>query len=114
VRLLALGLACCLASAGCGHTDVVAVVFRPPPQTVTTASTLAVPLYAEGQASPPVAQDLALVQVVSHGDEATLEHTAAALAARGATLGCEAIIRVRFAQGYARIHGVGVCVAFVH
>jgi hypothetical protein len=99
-----------LGCAACGHTDVSAVVFRP----AIVSASVTVPLYREGQATPPVATDLALVQVLAHGSEASVEQAASALAARGAVLGCEAIIRVRFAQGYTRTHAAGICVTFVH
>jgi hypothetical protein len=103
-------IAALLGSVACGHTEVTAVVFRPAASSAVTA----VPIYREGQATPPVAADLALVQVVANGSEASVERVASALASRGAILGCEALIRVRFAHGYARTHGVGVCVTFAH
>jgi hypothetical protein len=90
----------------CGHTDVNTVVFRPnmPPKAQ------GVPLYLAAQASPSVAQDIALVQAVGYGNEASPEDVTQALSARGASLGCDAIVRVQIHVGNTRAHASGVCV----
>lgn len=93
---------------GCGHTDVNAVAFR-----AGLASQAApVPIYLKGQATPAIGTDVALLQAIGHGSEAEPELVTAALAQRGASMGCDAVVRVQLTQGTGRIHASGVCVTW--
>ena len=101
--LLALG------AAGCGYVDMHEVVVRPgsgPPSSK-------VELYMMSQAPNRPYYEVALLQAIGHGSDANLEDVVHALTQRAAQLGCDAVIRVQFEQGYSMAHGVGACVRWV-
>jgi hypothetical protein len=94
---------------GCGHTDVHSVTFRPGLPTGGGPC----PLYLNGQATPTIGSDVALIQAVGHGSEATAEYVTEELARRGGQLGCDGIVRVQIQQGLSRTHAAGVCVTWL-
>lgn len=91
---------------GCGSTDVNEVVFRPP----SAPASGEVQLYMGAQAPPNAFYEVALLQAVGHDSEANIEDATNALRARARALGCDAVVRVRFTQGYTMSHAYGVCV----
>lgn len=102
--LLAVGVA------GCGHSEThVAMLRAPQPSTGH-----AVELYLADQASPARPFfDIAIVQAVGFGTDATPEAVARALTDKAATLGCDAVVRTSIDVGYSRAHAAGVCVKFL-
>jgi hypothetical protein len=89
----------------CGYSELHEVVFRTSPRTGRP-----IEVYMVGQAPPRPFDELALLQVVSTGNQAEPPAVLAALSARAATLGCDAIVRVRVDAGVTATHGYGVCV----
>ena len=98
-----------VALAGCGYTETHDVVLR----SQTAIRPHAVEVYVGTQAPVRPFYEVALVQVVGHGNEANMESVTRALGARASALGCDAIVRVRVDSGYAMANGVGVCVRWV-
>jgi hypothetical protein len=98
------------ASAGCGHTEThVAMLRAPQPRTEHAAE-----LYVADQAAPTRPYfEIALVQAVGYGNEATPEAVTRALTERAATLGCDAVVRTFIDLGYSRAHAAGVCVKYL-
>jgi hypothetical protein len=93
---------------GCGYTELHEVVLRAP-----TGPTARSPdIYMLGQAVPRGFYEVALLQVLGHGSEATLEDLIGALSVRGRQLGCDAIANIHFDQGYTMAHAYGVCVKY--
>ena len=89
---------------GCGTLDMHEVVFR------TAAPTgRPVDVYLEGQAVETPVDDLALLQVMAYGNAAGTEPAIEALRRRAATLGCDAIVRVKVVNGATGTHAYGVC-----
>ncbi|HWL88422.1 MAG TPA: hypothetical protein VNO21_21615, partial [Polyangiaceae bacterium] len=95
-----------LALGGCGYTDVHEVVFRPP----SAPTHGEVQVYMGQQAPPSAFYEVALLQAMGHDGEANVEDVTQALRERARTLGCDALVRVRFQQGYTMTHAYGVCV----
>lgn len=56
--------------------------------------------------------DVALIQIVGYGSDSELDDLSHALLARGAQLGCDAVVRVHVDIGYSRGHAFGVCVRY--
>jgi hypothetical protein len=102
---LAAALALCVLLAGCGHVEVHDLVLRP-----SGAPPHAAEVYFEGRGPDRPYYEVALLQSVGWGDDATMNDVVRALGARGAGLGCDAVVRVHVDQGWARAHAFGVCV----
>jgi hypothetical protein len=66
----------------------------------------------EAEPVPEGFREIALVQAITHGREANLEHIIAGLRSRSALLGCTAIVRVHIDQGSESASGNGVCGVF--
>lgn len=109
VKLGAVGVLA-LAVAGCGHSETHAAMLRAPqPRTGH-----AVELYLADQASPARPFfDIAIVQAIGFGSEATPEAVAHALTEKAGALGCDAVVRASIDVGYSRAHAAGVCVKFL-
>ncbi len=104
ITLFAVGLA------GCGHIEThVAMLRAPQPRT-----THAVELYLADQAVPARPfYDIAIVQSVGFGTEATPEEVTHGLTEKAEALGCDAVVRVFIDVGYSRAHAAGVCVKYL-
>jgi hypothetical protein len=94
---------------GCGHTEThVAMLRAPQPRTER-----AVELYLADQAVPTRAfYDIAIVQAIGFGTDATPEEVTRGLTDKAAGLGCDAVVRVFIDVGYSRAHAAGVCVKY--
>jgi hypothetical protein len=104
VVLLALG------AAACGHTEMHAAVLRAP-QPPTGRP---VELYLAEQPLPTRPYyEIAIVQAVGFGSDASPERVAHALTDKAATLGCDAVVRTYIDVGYSRAHAAGVCVRYL-
>lgn len=103
-KALALVLAASVATA-CGHSELHEVVFRTAPRTVGP-----VEVYLVGQAPSRPFDELALLQLVSSGDQAEPAVVLAALSQRASELGCDALVRVRIDVGLTTTNAYGVCV----
>lgn len=100
----------CVMCAACGHTESYAAMLRPP----EPANTSAVELYIVGQATPQRPYyEVALVQAIGFGTEATPEDVAHALTKKAASLGCDAVVNAYIDMGYSRAHAAGVCVRYL-
>jgi hypothetical protein len=85
-------------------------MFRAPEPPSGTATEL----YMADQPPPPRPYyEIALVQATGFGNEAHPENVARALAAKGGSLGCDAVIRTFLDQGYSKANASGVCVKWV-
>ncbi|WP_146651311.1 hypothetical protein [Labilithrix luteola] len=94
---------------GCGHTETHAAMLREP-----QARTSGVELYLSDQPQPERPySEIAFVQAVGFGTEATPEDVAKALTTRASMLGCDAVVRAFLDVGYSRAHAAGVCVKYV-
>ena len=99
-----------IALAGCGHTETHAALLRAP-QARTAGH---VELYVVDQAPPSRPYyDIAIVQAVGFGADATPEDVTHALSDKAAALGCDAVVRVYIDVGYTRAHAAGVCVKYL-
>ena len=96
--------------AGCGHTEThVAMLRAPQPRTGH-----AVELYLTDQAGPTRPfYDIAIVQAIGFGTDATPEDVTRGLTDKAAGLGCDAVVRVFIDVGYSRAHAAGVCVKYL-
>jgi hypothetical protein len=96
--------------AGCGHTEThVAMLRAPQPRTAN-----AVELYLADQAVPARPfYDIAIVQAIGFGTDATPEDVTRGLTDKAAILGCDAVVRVFIDIGYSRAHAAGVCVKYL-
>jgi hypothetical protein len=95
---------------GCGHTETHAAMLRAP-QPPTARS---VELYLADQAVPTRPfYDIAIVQAIGFGSDATPEDVTHGLTDKAAALGCDAVVRVFIDVGYARAHAAGVCVKYL-
>lgn len=92
----------------CGHTEVHSFLLRP----VDGPGSREPDIYFEGRGPQRPVAEVALLQVLGFGGDSDPDDVAAALAARGKLLGCDAIVRVRIDQGATRTHGFGVCVRY--
>jgi hypothetical protein len=102
-------VAAALAVAGCGHTETHAAMLRAP-----QPRTSKVELYVMGQAPPARPYyEIALVQAIGFGSDATPEDVAHALNEKAASLGCDAVVRVYIDVGYSRANASGTCVKFL-
>lgn len=99
-----------LAGAGCGHSEThVAMLRAPQPRTGH-----AVELYLVDQATPARPFfDIAIVQAIGFGTDATPESVAHALTEKAGALGCDAVVRASIDVGYSRAHAAGVCVKYL-
>ena len=104
-RRLLSAFAFALAAVGCGHADIHEVVLRAAPPTGRP-----VDVYLEGQAIEAPVDDVALLQVMAYGNVAGTEAVVELLRRRALALGCDALVRVRIANGVTGTHGFGVCV----
>ncbi len=93
-------------AAGCGYTEMHEVVLRAP----TAPAAAPVEVYMIGQAPPRPFYEVALLQAIGHGNDATLEEVVKSLSVRARAFGCDAVVRVGVDQGYSMAHGFGVCV----
>ena len=105
MRRLAVALVA-LGGMGCGHVELHELVMRAPEPPASRPAAI----YFAGRMPDRPYYDVALLQAVGYGDDANMEDVARALALRGARLGCDAIVKVRVDQGWARAHAFGVCV----
>lgn len=111
-RLAALGLVTCAAFGvvGCGHSETHVAMLRAP----QPATGHAVELYLVDQATPARPFfDIAIVQAIGFGTDATPEAVARALTDKAATLGCDAVVRTSIDVGYSRAHAAGICVKYL-
>jgi hypothetical protein len=108
--LAAVSVTCAIAITGCGHIETHHALLRAPqPKSNRPAE-----LYMVDQAEPERPfYEIALVQAIGFGSDANPEHVARALTDEGATLGCDAVIRVFIDLGYTRAHASGVCVKYL-
>jgi hypothetical protein len=99
-----------LATAACGHTEThVAMLRAPQPRTDR-----AVEVYMADQPAPVRPYyEIALVQAIGSGTDATPEDIVSALTKKAAALGCDAVVRVFIDVGYSRAHAAGVCVRYL-
>jgi hypothetical protein len=99
-----------LSLAGCGHSEThVAMLRAPQPSTGHP-----VELYLVDQATPTRPFfDIAIVQAIGFGTDATPEAVAHALTAKAEALGCDAVVRTSIDVGYSRAHAAGVCVKYL-
>lgn len=96
--------------AGCGHSETHVAMLRSP----QPATGRAVELYLVDQATPARPfYDIAIVQAVGFGTDATPEDVAHALTDKAAQLGCDAVVRTSIDIGYSRAHAAGVCVKYL-
>ena len=108
-RLVACG-SLAAALVGCGHTETNAAMLRAP----EAPPAHPVELYIADQAAPARPfYDIAIVQAIGFGADATPEDVARALTEKAGTLGCDAVVRVAIDIGYARAHAAGVCVKYL-
>lgn len=97
-----------LGAVGCGHTETHAAMLREP-----QSRTSGVELYLADQPQPERPySEIAFVQAVGFGTEATPEDVAKALTTRASMLGCDAVVRAFLDVGYSRAHAAGVCVKY--
>lgn len=109
-RRVAAALVASSALVGCGHTETHAALLRAP-QGPTGRN---VELYVIEQAPPSRPfYDIAIVQAVGFGADATPEDVTHALTNKAAALGCDAVVRVYIDVGYTRAHAAGVCVKYL-
>ncbi|MBS2019130.1 MAG: hypothetical protein JST00_40055 [Deltaproteobacteria bacterium] len=107
---LAVLLAALSALAGCGHTETHAAMLRAP----EPATSRTVELYLAEQATPARPYyDIAIVQAIGFGSDATPEDITRALTDKAGALGCDAVIRTTIDLGYSRAHASGVCVKYL-
>jgi hypothetical protein len=95
-------------STACGHTELTALTFRAP----LSPRSYAV-IYPLGTELPTRYVDVAMLQATGYGNEANAQSVLAALAAKGASLGCDAVARVQISSGVTRTNAVGVCVRYL-
>jgi hypothetical protein len=97
-------------AAGCGHTEThVAMLRAPQPRTQAT-----VELYVADQPPPTRPYyEIALVQAIGYGSDATPELVTRALTDRAGSIGCDAVVRTFIDLGYSRAHAAGVCVKYL-
>ena len=108
-RTLAAALS--VALAGCsGYAEVHEVLLRQP----SPPNGRGVEIYTEGQDPQRPFWEIAMLQAIGYAGDADMEGVAKALAGRAAELGCDALVRVHFDQGYGRAHGYGVCVRWAN
>lgn len=106
MKRLALAALCLVA---CGHVETYDAPLRAP----RAPRAGRVELYMQGQAVPARPYvELAIVQAVGFGSDATPEDVVKGLLDRAASLGCDAVVRVAIDLGYSRANGAGVCVAY--
>ncbi len=98
-------LACGVSSVGCGFTELHEVVLRKP-----GPPSARVEVYVGNQVPPRPFYEVALLQAVGHGGDANIEDTTRAIEQRAIVLGCDAVVKLRFDQGYSMANAVGVCV----
>jgi len=110
ILLFTLSVFVSLAASACGHTEThVAMLHAPQPQTGHD-----VELYVADQAPPARPYyEIALVQAIGFGNDATPEDVTHALRAKAASLGCDAVVRTFIDVGYSRAHAAGVCVRYL-
>ncbi len=108
-KLAAVGVLA-LSALGCGHSEThVAMLRAPQPSTGH-----AVELYLADQATPARPFfDIAIVQSIGFGTDATPEAVARALTEKAGTLGCDAVVRASIDVGYSRAHAAGICVKYL-
>jgi hypothetical protein len=104
-------LACaCAALLGCGHTETHAAMLRAP----QAPSDHTVELYFADQSAPTRPYyEIALVQAIGFGSDATPEEVAKALTTKAGSIGCDAVVRTFLDVGYTRAHAAGVCVKYL-
>ncbi len=97
---------------GCGHVESHVAMLRPAAKPLRNGKDVELYLVNQAQPSRPF-MDLAIVQAVGFGADATPEAVVRALSDKAATLGCEAVVRVSIDLGYTRAHAAGICVRFL-
>jgi hypothetical protein len=106
--VLGISLAAALATSACGHLETHEVSLRAP----SAPAAQDADIYFDGRWPDRAFYEVALIQVVGFGTNANPEDVTRALALRGRQNGCDAVVRVRVDQGYARANGFGVCVRY--
>ena len=96
-------------AAGCGHMETHQAMLR----SAEPPTRQAAELYMADRPPPRAFYEIALVQAIGFGSDAHPEDIARALAEKGASLGCDAVVRVSIDVGYSRAHGAGVCVRWL-
>jgi hypothetical protein len=110
VLALPLLLPLALLAGACGHTETHVAVLRP----AEAPTGRPAELYLADQASPTRPYyELALVQAVGFGSDATAEDVVRGLTAKAEALGCDAVVRTFVDVGYSRAHAAGVCVKYL-
>jgi hypothetical protein len=90
----------------CGSLDVHRVVTGP----VGPPSGAPVSVYLDTQPPPTAFQEVAIVQAVGRGNRAHLAALLEGLKQEAASMGCDAVIRVRVDQGSSTASAIGVAV----
>jgi hypothetical protein len=102
----ALGWALAAAAlAGCGHTETHRVWFQGPPPGRSAGAELHL-----GVIPSRPCVEYGLVQAIGYGEDAREKAVLEALRDEGTRRGCDAVVKVRFAQGLTAAHAIGVCV----
>lgn len=109
MRRALVAMVACFGLAGCGHTETTAAMLRSP-----QPRSARVELYIANQA-PTLRPyyEIAIVQAVGFGTDATPEDVTKALQEKAAQLGCDAVVRVFIDVGYSRANAAGVCVKYM-
>jgi hypothetical protein len=84
------------------------VVLRPPPGPHGRV----VEIYMSTQTPPRPYYEIAILQAIGEGSDATLEDVMQALSKRGGELGCDAVVRIQIDVGYGRSHATGLCAKY--
>jgi hypothetical protein len=108
MRRLAVVLA--LLVAACGTTNRYRVLTGVPGPAGNQAEVAFVP---EGRGLPASFTEVAIVQAVGHGTHADLTHVLEGLRVEAASLGCNAVVRMRIDRGATMAYGSGVAVRAV-
>jgi hypothetical protein len=96
--------------AGCGHTETHVAMLRAPQ--ARTGHSVELYLADQGMPARPF-YDIAIVQAVGFGTDATPEDVTRGLTDKAGALGCDAVVRVFIDIGYSRAHAAGVCVKYL-
>jgi hypothetical protein len=69
-----------------------------------------VEILLEGQPAPPILEEVAIVQAQVQGTYVSLERLLDSLRNQAASLGCNALVRVKIAQGESMASAIGIAV----
>src|SRR5262249_25273328 len=90
-------------------TEIHEVVLRQPPGPHGHV----VEIYMSTQAPPRPHYEIAILQAIGDGSDATLEDVIQALTKRAGELGCDAVVRIQIDVGYGRAHATGICAKYM-